>query len=91
MSFSGCEDIKDCKCKLVLEDAGQIPEIVLGQDKVLDVKFVLSNTGNEPAIGIVFEFSFKMNLEFVDAEKFDCKKEVMGQGGRNSLETDVST
>ena len=89
VSYTGCQDIKDCKCNLVLKDAGKIPEIVLGEDKVLDVKFVLSNTGNEPAIGIVFQFSFLMNLEFVDGEKYDCKKTVIS-GGRSTLETDVS-
>ena len=87
--YTGCQDINDCKCNLVLKDAGKIPEIVLGEDKVLDVKFVLSNTGNEPAIGIIFQFSFLMNLDFVDGEKYDCKKKVIN-GGRSTLETDVS-
>ena len=91
VSLSGCEDINNCKCKVVSKDVGEPTKIVLGQDKVLNVTFVLSNTGDEPAIGIVLRFSLMMNLEFIDEDKFHCKKEIMSHGGRISSETDVST
>ena len=92
--FLGCKDVKKCKCNIELTTLGNsydsdITNLVLGQDKSLNVKFKLANVGEEPAIGTNFTFAFPIDLELLDDEMFRCQKQFFdydGSGGGEEVQ-----
>ena len=57
-----------------------VTDLVLGEDKALNVKFQLSNEGVEPAIGTNFEFSLPIDLDLMDSEESHCNKQHIEEG-----------
>ena len=84
----GCKDPNKCECKLKLTNLGysHVTDLVLGQNENLHVRFKVTNSGKEPAIGTYFKFAFPVDLPLNGDDQFHCKKEftdyeACGQGG----------
>ena len=57
-----------------------VTDLVLGEDKALNVQFRLSNEGVEPAIGTNLEFSLPIDLDLMDSEESHCNKQHIEEG-----------
>ena len=60
-------------------------DLVLGEDKELNMNFRLSNIGKEPAIGTDFTFSLPVDLEIMDLEGTQCKKQHKDHEGSGEM------
>ena len=70
--FTGCVDIKKCKCKLQLSNANDIQELIIGKDKSLNVSFTLANVGEEPSLGSKIGFVFPIHLKLIESPEYGC-------------------
>ena len=83
--------MENCKCNIELTTLGNshhgdVTDLVLGQNKTINVKLKIANIGEEPAIGTNFTFSFPIDLELLDDEKFRCQKQFFDYDGSGGTE-----
>ena len=72
--FLGCHVTNECKCDLKLSGLESESEtnLVLGKDDILNIKFKLSNDGEDPAFGTQIHFPLPLDLPIIGSDKVQC-------------------